>query len=131
MALVVCAVSAILWCVAFITINRTGHPYCCPFPPIVSAAQLVQIVRQTLARVLLLVVSLGYGIIRPKLQRMEWILVGLVTAFYFVAGILSDHLSDHLPDHLSGGDMGADYTCSSYPVFLFHLYMFLSLITLA
>lgn len=84
--LVVCAVSAALWCAAFITINSTGHPYCCPFPPIVSAAQLVQILRQTLARLLLLLVSLGYGIIRPKLQRVEWAMVGLVTVFYFVAG---------------------------------------------
>mmetsp|Transcript_18727 Transcript_18727/g.34957 ORF Transcript_18727/g.34957 Transcript_18727/m.34957 type:complete len:510 (+) Transcript_18727:52-1581(+) len=86
-ALVVCAVSAILWCAAFITINSSGHPFCCPFPPVVSAAQLVQILRQTLARLLLLVVSLGYGIIRPKLQRVEWAMVGLVTVFYFVAAL--------------------------------------------
>ena len=86
--LFICAFSAILWCSAFITLNQTGKPFCCPFPPIVSASQLVQILRQTLARVLLLVVSLGYGIVRPKLQRCEWIMVALITAFYFVAGIV-------------------------------------------
>jgi hypothetical protein len=84
--LAVCAVSAILWAAAFFTINASGHPFCCPFPPIVSAAQLIQILRQTLARLVLLVVSLGYGIIRPKLQRVEWAMVALVTMFYFAAG---------------------------------------------
>lgn len=45
--------------------------------------------RQTLARVLLLVVSLGYGIVRPKLLRIEWIGISIVTLLYFVTATIA------------------------------------------
>mmetsp|Transcript_19321 Transcript_19321/g.27777 ORF Transcript_19321/g.27777 Transcript_19321/m.27777 type:complete len:508 (-) Transcript_19321:109-1632(-) len=81
--LLVAAAEACMWFAAYLTINLTGHPYCCPFPPVVVAALIMQIFRQTLSRTLLLVVSLGYGIVRPKLLNAEWIAVTAVTLLYF------------------------------------------------
>ena len=45
-----------------------------------------QVFRQTFARSLLLVVSLGYGIVRPKLMSAEWIAVVIVSVLYFIGG---------------------------------------------
>ena len=104
--LLVAAAEACMWFAAYLTINLTGHPYCCPFPPVVVAALIMQvysftmsvhssshasnaqIFRQTLSRTLLLVVSLGYGIVRPKLLNAEWIAVTAVTLLYFGIGTL-------------------------------------------
>jgi hypothetical protein len=81
--LIIATIEAAIWFAAYESINITGHPYCCPFPPVVAAALIMQIVRQTVSRTLLLVVSLGYGIVRPKLLRAEWIAIVLVTVMYF------------------------------------------------
>lgn len=43
----------------------------------------MQLLRQALSRCLLLVVSLGYGIVRPKLLWVEWISVIVITLLYF------------------------------------------------
>ncbi len=46
-----------------------------------------QIFRQTSARALLLVVALGYGIVRPRLLPSEWASVLAVALVYFAAGV--------------------------------------------
>ena len=76
---------ATTWYASYQQINLTGQPYCCPFPDPVVAALVLQIFRQTLSRSLLLVVSLGYGIVRPKLLPAEWVAVVVVTVLYFAA----------------------------------------------
>ena len=76
---------ATTWYASYQQINLTGTPYCCPFPDPVVASLVLQIFRQTLSRTLLLVVSLGYGIVRPKLLPAEWLAVAVVTILYFVA----------------------------------------------
>jgi len=73
------------WFLAYIYINATGAPYCCPFPQVIVASLMFQILRQAVSRCLLLVVSLGYGIVRPKLDKFEWMGIVFVTAMYFVA----------------------------------------------
>jgi len=88
-------------------VNLTGEPFCCPLPSYVVGTFIVQIfrltlryhnltnhsllsmerfLRQTLSRSLFLVVSLGYGIVRPKLMKAEWIAVSVVSVLYFITG---------------------------------------------
>ena len=43
--------------------------------------------RETLSRCLLLVVALGYGIVRPKLMTTEWIAIVVVSLLYFITGV--------------------------------------------
>lgn len=50
---------------------------------------LLQVFRQTFARSLLLVVCLGYGIVRPKLMFAEWVSILVVSILYFVCAIIS------------------------------------------
>lgn len=42
-----------------------------------------------MARSLLLVVSLGYGIVRPKLMNAEWAAVSLMTVLYLLAAVVA------------------------------------------
>jgi hypothetical protein len=77
---------AVMWYATYQAINISGEPYCCPFPPIVVGSLVLQIFRQTLSRTLLLVVSLGYGIVRPKLMSAEWVAIAIVSALYFATG---------------------------------------------
>lgn len=73
------------WLLAYIYLNTTGAPYCCPFPVVIIVSLIFQIVRQAMSRTLLLVISLGYGIVRPKLQSIEWVGVSFITVMYFIA----------------------------------------------
>jgi hypothetical protein len=82
-------IEAASWFVAYQTINNTGTPYCCPFPSTVVVALVLQVFRQTFSRMLLLVVVLGYGIVRPRLLAAEWVAVSIVTALYFVGAIVA------------------------------------------
>jgi uncharacterized membrane protein len=72
--------------VSYFVISKTGQPLCCPFPPTVISALIFQIFRQTASRSLLVIVSLGYGIVRPKLLPTEWIATAIMTGLYFIAG---------------------------------------------
>ena len=72
---------------AYQILNLTGQPYCCPFPKIVIASLLLEVIRQTVARVLLLVVCLGYGVGRAKLVTLEIWAICTVTILYFVAAL--------------------------------------------
>lgn len=78
-------VETALWLGAYFFLNATGVPYCCPFPPIIVASLVLQIARQAVCRALLLVVTLGYGIVRPRLYPMEWGAIGFITVLYYVA----------------------------------------------
>eukprot|EP01041_Mallomonas_annulata_P012548 gene12548-26427_t len=69
----IATVEATTWFAAYHSINKNGEPYCCPFPSQVVAALVLQVFRQTFSRTLLLVVCLGYGVVRPKLMSTEWI----------------------------------------------------------
>eukprot|EP01038_Epipyxis_sp_PR26KG_P010388 gene10388-13954_t len=94
---------AIMWYATYQSMNLTGQAYCCPFPPAVVGSLILQIFRMTLSRSLLLVVSLGYGIVRPKLMSVEWIAVTIVSVLYFITAtaaqvseikLSSDYLSE-------------------------------------
>ena len=79
---------AAAWYLAYATINETGQPYCCPFPAVVVLGFVLQIFRQTFSRLLLLIVCLGYGIVRPRLLPAEWVSITVVATLYFVAAVI-------------------------------------------
>lgn len=91
-------VEAASWFIAYVDINGTGTPYCCPFPTTVIVGLVLQVFRQTFSRMLLLVVCLGYGIVRPRLLMTEWIAVTIITTMYFIATIVS-HVSEIIMVH--------------------------------
>ena len=82
-------VEFVVWFSAYLVINESGLPYCCPFPKEVVAALILQVFRQTVSRVLLLVVCLGYGIVRPRLLPVEVYAVAFMAGAYFVASIVA------------------------------------------
>ena len=41
--LIVASIEAAIWFAAYESINITEHPYCCPFPPVVVAALVMQV----------------------------------------------------------------------------------------
>lgn len=88
--LLVALVEFWVWFGAYLVINESGLPYCCPFPPKVVAGLILQIFRQTLSRVLLLIVSLGYGIVRARLLKAEMYAIGFMTMAYLAASIASE-----------------------------------------
>jgi hypothetical protein len=86
------------WFVAYEAINESGTPYCCPFPTTVVVALVLQVFRQTFSRMLLLVVCLGYGIVRPRLLTSEWVAVTVITTLYFIGAIVA-HVSEIVMVH--------------------------------
>jgi hypothetical protein len=81
LVLMVATLEAASWFIAYVTLNESGSPYCCPFPGQVVAAILLQVVRQTISRSLLLTMSLGYGIARDRLESYEVGLSFVVLSF--------------------------------------------------
>lgn len=87
LVLLIALLEATVTYAAYQILNLTGQPYCCPFPKIVIASLVLEVIRQTVARVLLLVVCLGYGVGRAKLVNLEiWAICG-VSVLYFIAAL--------------------------------------------
>ncbi len=80
-------IESAFWTSTYLDINITGEAFCCPYPPLVTTSFVLQVIRQTFARSLLLVVSLGYGIVRPKLLNSEWTAIVIVTILYFFSAL--------------------------------------------
>lgn len=65
--MIIACSEAFAYFTAYLSMNNEGTPYCCPFPTSVVVALVLQMLRMTFSRVLLLVVCLGFGVVRPKL----------------------------------------------------------------
>ncbi|KAJ1459928.1 lung seven transmembrane receptor-domain-containing protein [Pelagophyceae sp. CCMP2097] len=78
---------AVTWFAAYLSLNVTGEPLCCPFAPHVVAAMSLEMLRRTASRVLLLVVSLGFGLVRPSLSIKETLGVSSLTLCYLSSSI--------------------------------------------
>lgn len=92
--LTIALTEAVVWAIAFfVTLNIEGRPYCCPFPVTVGVALILQVLRQALSRAVLLVVCLGYGIVRPKLLLLEWLMLTLLSLFYLAASLTAQSYS--------------------------------------
>lgn len=78
---------ALAWFLAYWDMNNTGQPYCCPFPTAVAVAMVLEALRRTLSRALLLLLCLGFGVARCSLHRHELVGCGLLSAAYLAASL--------------------------------------------
>ncbi|CBJ28368.1 G-protein coupled receptor [Ectocarpus siliculosus] len=86
--IVLSTLEASTWWGAYSYVNATGRPYCCPYPGVVVLAMLMEVVRRTTSRFMLLMICLGYGITRVQLERREMISVCALTVAFFASGIV-------------------------------------------
>ncbi len=70
--------------------------------------------RETLSRSLLLVVSLGYGIVRPKLMTTEWVAIAVVSTLYFITGTRRTYTSTHTYINTCTSFLAFIHTYSTY-----------------
>ena len=100
-----------VWLATYVYINQQGMPFCCPYPVQVEAAYICQIIRQTLSRCLLLVISMGYGMAKESLSRWEWLGIALITAAYYLSATFGEvfdmTIKNQLPVSSYGGSAGA------------------------
>lgn len=84
------AIEALCWFMAYVLMNTQGDPYCCPFPVPVVVAMCFEMLRRTLSRSLLLIICMGYGIVRDTLEKKEILMVSLLSLAYLVASVMVD-----------------------------------------
>ncbi|TDH73624.1 hypothetical protein CCR75_002085 [Bremia lactucae] len=75
---------------AFYRMNTTGEPVCCPYPTTFLVSTILDTFVRTLARIILLIVCLGYGIVRSHLSRVEIGIIALLSFLYFLSGIVDE-----------------------------------------
>ncbi len=80
---------ALIWFWGLQYINRTGTPLCCPSPDILVFALTLEVVLHAVFRCLTLCVCLGYGIVHPKLTKLQTFFVIFLTALFIVTGLYS------------------------------------------
>lgn len=91
------------WWAAYSYMNRTGKPYCCPYPSAVVLAMVMEVLRRTTSRFMLLMICLGYGITRMQLERKELISVVALTVAFCSSGILQLASSVASASHVRNG----------------------------
>jgi len=102
--LAVAAAEAWTWFVAYVIINKTGHPLCCPFRPVTVAAMSLLSVQQTASRALLLIVALGFGLVRSSLSKKEALAVTLLSVAYLGANVAATAVKVQHHNHLKRDD---------------------------
>ncbi|CAI5747259.1 unnamed protein product [Peronospora destructor] len=75
---------------AFYRMNKTGEPVCCPYPMTFLISVILDTLVRTLARVILLIVCLGYGIVRSHFTSVEVSVIALLSLVYFASGIADE-----------------------------------------
>lgn len=89
LVLLICVAESASSFIGYYQQNQTGRPQCCPFPKIVVASMILELLRRGATRVLLLVVALGYGLVRPRLKRTEECGVIVLTGAYLTASFFA------------------------------------------
>ena len=59
------------WFFAYLGMNGSGEPNCCPVRRDIKFAIVASVAKETLSRVLLLYVCLGAGVVRETLERAQ------------------------------------------------------------
>ncbi len=119
--------SSLIWFLAYKYVNKTGTPFCCPSPGIVLSALTIEVLLRAIFRCLILCVCLGYGIVYPKLSKIQTIFVILLTALFAVTGIYSawyKTLSHGTIKQKNSADMPSFFVDS-----IFMVWIYISLIT--
>ncbi|CAM9534528.1 unnamed protein product [Chrysoparadoxa australica] len=102
--LTLATLEAAAWLVAYWTLNTTGKPMCCPFPGVVILGMTLDVFLKTVSRLLMLIVCLGYGIVRPQLTRKEKVGIAALTVTVLVTGIIEEISRVGSVSHLHVGD---------------------------
>lgn len=102
------AFEALSWLVAYTFMNTTGKPSCCPYPGTVILAMTMMVLRQTVSRFLLLVICLGYGITRVRLEKREIMFIVVLTIAFLASGILQLASSVSSASHVHNGKRFTD-----------------------
>ncbi|OQR81749.1 hypothetical protein THRCLA_11445 [Thraustotheca clavata] len=102
MVLLLTTLETMLWFITYSSLNITGEALCCPYPKMIVASALMKVFSKLIARVLTMIICLGYGIARPNLTCAEITLVtGLGLCYIVSAGALEiTHLTNQ-----SAGDV--------------------------
>ncbi|DAZ96503.1 TPA: hypothetical protein N0F65_008054, partial [Lagenidium giganteum] len=85
--LILGTVTSSMWFYSFMDMNKTGAPVCCPYPTNFLIAVTLDTLMRTVARIILLIVCLGYGIVRDSLTSLEAFFVSVLSISYFLSGI--------------------------------------------
>ena len=88
------------WFLAYVALNKSGTPLCCPFRPVVVAAMSLQAVQQTSGRALLLTVALGFGLVRSRLSFREEIFILTLSLAYLISSIVATAVKVQNHNHL-------------------------------
>ncbi|CAM9116021.1 unnamed protein product, partial [Laminaria digitata] len=103
-------VESLSWLAAYSYMNSTGKPYCCPYPGTVILAMIMEVLRRTTSRFMLLMICLGYGITRVQLEKREMISVVTLTAIFLVsAGFVQLASSVGSASHVRNGQHYGEY----------------------
>ncbi|OQR81737.1 Gpr7 transmembrane protein [Thraustotheca clavata] len=100
--LVLGTVSSAVWFIALFEMNAKGAPFSWPLPPLYIAAVTCDAGMRTFARILLLVVCLGYGIVRNQLPKLDKFLIVLISLSYFGTGVADDLIREGSADRGAG-----------------------------
>ncbi|EQC32423.1 hypothetical protein SDRG_10163 [Saprolegnia diclina VS20] len=102
LVLLLTTLETLLWYVTYASLNESGEALCCPYPKMIVASTLLKVFSKLIARVLTMIICLGYGIARPSLTCAEIALVtGLGLCYIVSTGALEiTHLSNQ-----SAGDV--------------------------
>lgn len=116
----VAALEATVSFASYVDMNENGEPYCCPFPGAVVASMLLEVLRRTLSRVLLLLICMGYGVVRVKLAVREWVAVSFLSMCYLASSIVVDVIDVHEINDLHRATAGHNLWWD-FPMLLFDL----------
>lgn len=120
--IVLATLEACTWWGAYSYMNRTGKPYCCPYPGTVVLAMVMEVLRRTTSRFMLLMICLGYGITRMQLERREMISVVALTVAFCASGILQLASSVASASNVGNGDAYENYNpLLAVPALLFDM----------
>ena len=101
LVLIIACVESTMWLVTYVYVNKQGTPFCCPYPVLVEVSYIGQIIRQTVSRALLLIISMGYGMAKESLSRWEWLGIVLITVTYYMSATFSEVFDMTIKNHIS------------------------------
>lgn len=120
--IVLSSLEASTWLAAYSYMNRTGRPYCCPYPAVVVLAMVMEVVRRTTSRFMLLMICLGYGITRMQLEKRELISIIALTVAFCSSGFLQLASSVASASHVRNGAEFENYNpLLAVPALLFDM----------
>ena len=70
--------------------NSGGSYFCCPVLPLIWVSAIINVVKRTVVRVLIMVLSVGFGVTKSELEPKEKRLVLFVGVGYLIASLNAD-----------------------------------------